>query len=210
MSFPNRYAILLDGEWLRYTLLRKNKEKYLRYEDILEEIKILRKNDNLRDINIYRIFYYTADPLIKTMENPIDGTKLKFATTAQYYFELINKLEKEPNFAVRRGQLVTKGWKTKYGVLKRLGSTRQASQIEGRDVMPDIQQKGVDMMIGIDMATLAIKKLVSTVIIVSGDSDLVPAMKLARTEGLRVYLATFGETLGPQSQLRIHTDLILS
>ena len=64
------------------------------------------------------------------------------------------------------------------------------------------------MMIGLDMATLAIKGLVSTVVIVSGDSDLAPAMKLARTEGLRVYLATLGEHT--RRELKVHADRILS
>ena len=92
--------------------------------------------------------------------------------------------------------------------MNNFNSAQQNLQINAFDLVSNIRQKGVDMMIGIDMTTLAIKRLVSTVVIVSGDSDLVPAMKLARTEGLRVYLATLGETTRPE--LKIHTDLILS
>lgn len=65
------------------------------------------------------------------------------------------------------------------------------------------------MMIGIDMTSLALKRLVSTVVIASGDSDLVPAMKLARTEGLRVYLAIFQKSRISRD-LRIHNDHILT
>jgi uncharacterized LabA/DUF88 family protein len=57
-----------------------------------------------------------------------------------------------------------------------------------RDVFPSIQQKGVDMRIGMDVAALAIKRLVERIILFSGDTDMIPAMKLARREGLQVFV----------------------
>jgi len=48
----------------------------------------------------------------------------------------------------------------------------------------DISQKGVDMKIGLDVASLAYKGLVKRIILISGDSDFVPAAKLARREGI--------------------------
>lgn len=44
------------------------------------------------------------------------------------------------------------------------------------------------MRIGIDVATLALKKLVDRVILISGDTDMIPAIKLARREGIQVVL----------------------
>lgn len=46
------------------------------------------------------------------------------------------------------------------------------------------QQKGVDMKIGIDIASLAYKHQVDQIILIAGDSDFVPASKLARREGI--------------------------
>lgn len=46
------------------------------------------------------------------------------------------------------------------------------------------QQKGVDMRIGIDISSLAFKKQVDQIILIAGDSDFVPAAKLARREGI--------------------------
>ena len=48
----------------------------------------------------------------------------------------------------------------------------------------EIIQKGVDMRIGVDMTSLALKKQVDQIILISGDSDFVPAAKLARREGI--------------------------
>ena len=47
-----------------------------------------------------------------------------------------------------------------------------------------VSQKGVDMSIGIDIASLAFKKQVDQIILISGDSDFVPAAKQARREGI--------------------------
>lgn len=49
-------------------------------------------------------------------------------------------------------------------------------------------KKGIDMKIGLDVAHLSYKKLVDTIVLISGDSDFVPAAKLARKEGLHFVL----------------------
>lgn len=60
--------------------------------------------------------------------------------------------------------------------------------LRDNDVALDLRQKGVDMRIGLDIATLALKRFVSTIVLVSGDGDFVPAAKLARREGLQFIL----------------------
>ena len=80
--------------------------------------------------------------------------------------------------------------------------------VDAKDVIPKIQQKGVDMRIGLDIASLALKRIVSAIVVVSGDSDLVPAMKLARREGLRVYLDSLGNRR-IRPELKKHADRIL-
>lgn len=56
------------------------------------------------------------------------------------------------------------------------------------DVRLGLRQKGVDMRIGIDIATLTLKKQVDTIVLVTGDSDFVPAAKVARREGVEFLL----------------------
>lgn len=52
----------------------------------------------------------------------------------------------------------------------------------------DLRQKGVDMRIGLDISSLTLKRLASTIILVAGDADFVPAAKLARREGVQFIL----------------------
>ncbi len=61
-------------------------------------------------------------------------------------------------------------------------------QLRDEDVSLDLRQKGVDMRIGLDIAALALKRFVNTIVLVSGDSDFVPAAKLARREGVQFIL----------------------
>ncbi len=63
------------------------------------------------------------------------------------------------------------------------------------------------MKIGIDIASLAYKKLVDQIILVSGDSDFVPAAKLARREGIDFILAPMEATI--KDELYEHVDGIL-
>lgn len=77
-------------------------------------------------------------------------------------------------------------------------STEQAQQLlnahdfwqnlQVGDVALGLRQKGVDMRIAIDIASLTLKKQVSTIVLVAGDSDFVPAAKLARREGMEFIL----------------------
>lgn len=55
-----------------------------------------------------------------------------------------------------------------------------------------MMQKGVDMRIGLDIASLAYKKEVNQIVLISGDSDFVPAAKLARREGIDFVLDPLG------------------
>ena len=53
-----------------------------------------------------------------------------------------------------------------------------------KDFVLDVKQKGVDMRIGVDISSLAFKHQVDRIILISGDSDFVPAAKQARREGI--------------------------
>ena len=56
--------------------------------------------------------------------------------------------------------------------------------LEERHFTLDVKHKGVDMKIGVDIASLAYKQQVDKIVLISGDSGFVPAAKLARREGI--------------------------
>ncbi len=175
----------------------------------MAEVQRILAHDTVKDLSLYRIFYYTAEPLAGKAAHPRSGKTIDFGASETFArnAQLIDKIENQPDVAVRRGTLVHQGWQIGRSAVKELTDGTK-STIAASDVVPKIQQKGVDMRIGLDIASLAIKRLVSTIVLVTGDSDLVPAMKLARREGLRVILDTVrsGQV---RPELKIHADRVL-
>jgi len=69
--------------------------------------------------------------------------------------------------------------------------------LDGGSVSLGLRQKGVDMRIGIDISSLTLKKQVDTIVLVAGDSDFVPAAKLARREGIEFILDPLWQQVNP-------------
>jgi uncharacterized LabA/DUF88 family protein len=65
------------------------------------------------------------------------------------------------------------------------------------DVQFDFLQKRVDIKIGLDIASMSLKHQVEQIILVSGDSDFVPASKLARREGIDFILDPMWNPIKP-------------
>ena len=63
------------------------------------------------------------------------------------------------------------------------------------------------MRIGPDIASLTLKKQVEIIVLVTGDSDFVPAMKFARREGAQLFLVALGNPV--TDEVREHADLML-
>ena len=53
------------------------------------------------------------------------------------------------------------------------------------------------MRIGLDIASITLKKQANTIVLVSGDSDFVPAAKLARREGVTFILDPLWQNVSP-------------
>jgi len=122
-----------------------------------------------------------------------------------HYTSMLDSLELKPDFALRLGETVTHGW----GIGKRAQKNilRNPRQLTAKDLVPNISQKGVDLRIGLDIARLALRNLAQIIVIATGDSDLVPAFKFARREGMRVYLDHMNH--GVRRDLKAHVDIVL-
>ena len=69
-----------------------------------------------------------------------------------------------------------------------LQQAEEWAKLEEWMVKLDLRQKGVDMRIGLDIASVTLKKLAHTIVLIAGDADFVPAAKLARREGVQFIL----------------------
>lgn len=209
MPVAPRVAVLLDGEFVR-KVLRRVLSREPRGQDVVDLVEAIRRTEPCRGLVLYRAFYYSAEPLAGRARRPLDGLEIEFGGTevGKAGRTLLQDLEGAPWFAVRRGTLALQGWQIGRRATRALQRGLKAG-LEARDIVPRVQQKGVDMRIGLDIATMALKRLVDAIVVVTGDSDLVPALKLARAEGLQVFLDTLGRG-STRQELRIHADVILS
>ena len=204
----SRLAILIDGEFFRRDIeSRRNGPAEAR--DIIRHVRWI--TDHLVSIGIsaplYRVFYYTADPPSGNKINPMNqtDTPLTDPSVGGKTKQLHRDPEREPYVAVRRGDVVFQGWRIKRSVARSLMEGKPRP-LTADDIRPNLKQKGVDMRIGLDIASLALKRLVGHVVVVTADADMVPALKLARREGLQVYLDSLSSP--GAKELRIHSDYV--
>ncbi len=80
--------------------------------------------------------------------------------------------------------------------------------LDDGDAQLGLRQKGVDMRIGLDIASMTLKQQADTIVLVTGDSDFAPAAKLARREGVEFILDPLWQ--GVTDELNEHVDGIIS
>lgn len=137
---------------------------------------------------LYRIFVYDCEPLMKKAETPIGRHSIDFSRTqtAMFRLQFHDECRRLRKVALRLGRLQDGGaWKLKPNVMKALlRGHQQFSDLTDSDFVYDVRQKGTDMRIGVDIASVAQKRQADQMILVAGDADFVPAAKLARREGV--------------------------
>jgi uncharacterized LabA/DUF88 family protein len=201
-----KVGILLDGGFVKKKLIEQHR-RFPSVNDVTGLCQVIMGKPRLSGKDLFRIYYYDAPPFEGTSTNPLDRTRLNLSNTPQANQNkaLIDGLELQPDFAVRRGVIILSGWKLGSQALRSIRA--RPRPLSGRDLVPDMAQKGVDIRIGLDIATISVKRIVEILVLVTGDSDFVPAMKFARKEGLRVYLETLGH--GVRRELKAHADFVL-
>ena len=138
---------------------------------------------------LYRIFYYDCPPSGKKVFHPLSKKTVDLSLTDQYEWteQFFNELRHQRKFALRLGRLADERatYTLKPQLVKKiLRGSVTISELKSEDFMLTVQQKGVDMKIGIDISSLSFKKQVDRIVLISGDSDFVPAAKQARREGI--------------------------
>ncbi|HCQ22705.1 MAG: hypothetical protein AN481_15315 [Aphanizomenon flos-aquae LD13] len=194
-------AILLDGGFVLkklYTMLGKI---HPTAEDVIKFSQVCLESDE----DLFRLYYYDCQPYEQTQTNPISGTSIDFSGTSacSRSKSLQNTLSQSSKVAFRKGNILFKGW-----VIKKYSTQdiiRTGRSIVDTDIQADLQQKGVDIKIGLDVASLTLKHTVERLILVTGDSDFIPAMKFARREGVQVVIISMGNS-NIYSDFKEHSD----
>lgn len=198
------YAILIDGGFAKRKLNGKQPATAEHFKKLIQTLSKLAPLDGMR---LHRVYYYDSVPLETSHDNPISQTTIDFGKSPQAtrIKSLYEHLTSVPYMALRLGELAFRGWNIPEKILR--NATDGQVTVSADDLVPQISQKGVDMRIGMDIAALTLKKQVDVIVLVTGDSDFVPAMKFARREGALLFLVTLGHRVKPV--MIEHSDLQL-
>lgn len=187
---PNfKVAVLIDGGFLRVVAKRMKKT----YDpDFIEKFA---HACQAADESIFRILYYDCAMYSGTVKLPVSGASHVFTSNDAWLHALSHK----DLFAVRRGVLKFRGYKP----LKI--PVAPATALTDANFAPDFEQKGVDMRIGLDIAAYSANHAVDRIILVSADTDCVPALKYGRKAGLQTVLIQ-PPTMKLAPELLAHAD----
>ena len=202
------YAILLDGGFVTKKLRPSfaAPKEHTTAEDIVALCERLKALPHLAEYELLRIYYYDAMPATGTANLPVTQTFFDLSQTDRFKAgqSLYSQLVLKPNVALRMGrvQLSKQKWRIKQKAARHLRQNQRA--LTDADFELDLQQKGVDIRIGLDMARLALRDMVRAVVVVTGDTDFVPVFKFVRREGVKVIVDQMGHNV---RDLAEHADI---
>ncbi len=165
----------------------------------------------LPEEKLFRIYLYTALPMASEEVERYVNTTPRFSSQREMfrkYWEspaVDGRSPKERQDLTHReaGKFQERLMRSNCYAL-RLGQQRcQNLEANGR---PNLVQKQVDMLIGIDISHASFYRQVDKVMIFSKDTDIAPALKVARIHGLQTIVATIDSVDYPDIRLQKHAD----
>jgi uncharacterized LabA/DUF88 family protein len=176
-----KLIILIDGGFLRVAARQAGQ---IYDGDLIERIA----HDCVdRSELLLRIHYYDCVPFVGSVRQPVSGIERDFSGSDRWLQELAER----DHFLVRLGSLKFRGFKPR--------SLPIPPRPTDDDFRPDFEQRGLDLQIGLDIASIAQQRIADRLLLISGDTGLSPALAVARTMGLQTIVAGFvGQRILPE------------
>ena len=175
MSTRNNVMVFIDGSYIRKHTKEKHGTDLLNYDTLG---RLLAQTAVGSSANLIRIYYYDAIANMKDADKIPDLEQRKIIEEEikdlikkqEHYFERINKQE---FVTIRQGHLVV------------------ANKENPR-------QKGVDVLMAIDMLTAANEKQYDWAVLVAGDSDFLDLVKAVKQTGANIMGFYFKEHISKE------------
>jgi uncharacterized LabA/DUF88 family protein len=186
----DKIAVLIDGGHLRVAARKAGRDYNPAF---IEAVARLCAG---RDEQVLRFLYYDCAPFSGSLKLPVSGQMKTFEGSDGW----LRDLAARDLFAVRRGVIKFRGWTP-------VKTPISPEHLEDEHFKPSFEQKGVDMRIGLDVAKFCETKAASRIVLMTGDTDCVPALKYARIAGLQTALAILPGHR-PAPELTWHADYV--
>ncbi|MHB1628841.1 MAG: NYN domain-containing protein [Bacilli bacterium] len=135
-----------------------------------------------RDLPLLRAYYYNCLPYQSPTPTPDEQQRV---SEKQKFFTSLNRLA---NFTVREGKLAKRGTDS--------------------DGKPIFEQKRIDVHLATDLVMHSTKRLITHALLFAGDSDFIPAIEIAESEGVNVRLFSVESTASRRVGARPHDELV--
>lgn len=156
-----RLAIFIDAGYSN-ALARDTFKVRIDYDKFRRHIHGVIAENTVEPLDLLRTYYYDCLPYQSNPPTPEERGRMSRDSS---FFAALRNLS---SFNVREGRLAFRG-----------------HDVNGQ---PIFQQKGVDLLLGLDFALLSAKHQITHAAVVSGDSDLIPAFDAAQQEGIKTWL----------------------
>lgn len=130
--------------------------------------------------NIFRTYFYHCLPY--QSNPPTTDESKRFASKQRFFYQL----ERLSKFEVRLGELSFRGY--------------------NQDGAPIFVQKRVDILLGVDLVLFSVKHSITHAALLTGDSDFLPAVSVAKNEGITISLFHGTAALKPHDDLWMAAD----
>lgn len=177
-----RLAIHIDGGYV--SSVAKSAGVWIDFELLSAKVANTIRETTEEPLDLIRTYYYDCLPYQSA--SPTAEEEERRQRKSRFF----NGLRGLPNYALRQGRLKFQG-------------IDQQGQ-------PIFQQKRVDLMMGLDIARLAAKGQVTHTALLSGDSDLIPAVEAAQQEAVVVWLVHDAQGAAKELQLLVDNRILLN
>ncbi|MFH1241429.1 MAG: NYN domain-containing protein [Pseudomonadota bacterium] len=188
MGKLKKVAIFVDWENVRKGIFDEASRKYpsrIDYNHVENVLALIKSFLDIKQEEIYRIFFYLAEPFSGTLR----GINYSQTPTYQHAIAFIERLSIQDQIALRKGDLAVRGFDV--------------------NSKPIFIQKKVDMLMGLDIAHVSYNKLADRILVLCADTDIIPAMKTARINGLQVIFGYCSDLqVDIRRELKLHSDFI--
>jgi uncharacterized LabA/DUF88 family protein len=142
--------------------------------------------------HLFRIFFYDSPVTDQKVLLPISKQSVDLAKTKEGQFRLAfhRQLQRKRKLCLRLGESVEmSGWALREDSLPDLLARRiSVDELLDEDFMPLNTPRGIELRMGVDLASLAYKRQVQQVVLMTGDGHFSAASELLRFEGIDVVL----------------------